>query len=70
MNSMSSRITRISTRSGFALARRPATATARATSSRSAPVTSSALSMALIRSAYRGEQPGRTAMPGAGARSS
>jgi len=39
-----------------------------ATSSRSAPMTSGALTMALIRSAYRGEHPGRTAMPGAGAR--
>ena len=57
-------------RRGSALARRLATATARATSSRSAPVTSGALSMALIQSVYRGEQPGRTVMLEAGARSS
>ena len=46
------------------------TVTARTSSSRSAPVISGALSMALIRSVYRGEQLGRTAMPEADARSS
>ena len=57
-------------RSGFALAGQLVAVTARTTSSRSALVISGALSMALIRSVYRGEQLGRTAMPEADARSS
>ena len=67
---MSSRITRISTRSGSASAGQLVTVTARTTSSRSTPVISAVLSIALIRSVYHGEKPGRIATPEAGARSS
>jgi hypothetical protein len=57
-------------RTGSASAGQLVTATARTSFSRSALVISSALNMALIRSVYRGEHLGRTAMPEAGARSS